>query len=105
MPKNQPRKSFNSQFSIFNSLIRDYWYVFVVLVILSIPLYFFILKDLPSPTKLRQGAFPVSTQIFDRNGNLLYEIYSDQNRTPVKLNDLPDHLKQATVAIEDKNFY
>jgi len=47
----------------------------------------------------------VSSQIFDRNGQLLYEIYADQNRTPIKLADLPPYVKQATIAIEDKNFY
>ena len=41
----------------------------------------------------------------DRGGKLLYEIYADQNRTLVKLQDLPDFVKQTTVAIEDKDFY
>lgn len=87
------------------ALFREYWYVLVALVLLVIPLYFYILKDLPSPTRLRSGSFPVSTQIFDRHGQLLYTIYTDQNRTPVKLSDLPDYVAQATIAIEDKHFY
>ena len=67
---------------------------------------FIFLKDLPSPTNLNKpSAYPISTKILDRNGNLLYEIYADQNRTPVKLDDLPQYLKQATIAIEDQNFY
>lgn len=41
----------------------------------------------------------------DRNGEILYEIYVDKNRTPIKLTDLPDYVKQATISIEDKNFY
>jgi len=64
-----------------------------------------IFAGLPSPGKLGSDQFPVSTKIMDRNGRLLYEIYTDQNRTPVKFNDLPDYIKQATIAIEDKNFY
>ena len=49
---------------------------------------FSILKDLPSPSKLDSpDSFAVSTQIFDRNGILLYEIYADENRTPIKLSD------------------
>ena len=69
--------------------------------------YFLVLlfKDIPSPTKLASGSFPVSTQIFDRNGNLLYEIYADQNRTPVNIDILPAYVLQATISIEDKNFY
>ncbi|PWU23284.1 penicillin-binding protein [Candidatus Cerribacteria bacterium 'Amazon FNV 2010 28 9'] len=62
-------------------------------------------KDIPSPTKLKSQSFPVSTKIFDRNGTLLYEIYADRNRTPIKLSDLPPYVYQASIAIEDKNFY
>jgi 1A family penicillin-binding protein len=67
---------------------------------------FIFLKDLPSPANLNKpSAYPISTKILDRNGKLLYEIYADQNRTPVKLDDLPQYLKEATISIEDKNFY
>ena len=60
---------------------------------------------LPSPWKLTSWSYPVSSQIFDRNGKLLYEIYTEQNRTPIKLSDLPDYVKWATISSEDKDFY
>jgi len=63
-----------------------------------------IFKDLPSPKKLK-GPYPVSTKIFDRNNKLLYEIYTEQRRTPVELKEIPPHLIKATLAIEDKDFY
>ncbi|MBU2577832.1 PBP1A family penicillin-binding protein [Patescibacteria group bacterium] len=69
-------------------------------------IYFSILRDLPSPTKLSSpNSFPVSTKIFDRNGELLYDIYVEKNRTPISLSSLPDYVKHATIASEDKNFY
>lgn len=64
-----------------------------------------IFAGLPSPGKLGSDEFPVSTKILDRSGRLLYEIYTEQNRTPIKISDLPDYVTQATIAIEDKNFY
>jgi penicillin-binding protein 1C len=67
--------------------------------------YLFVFKDLPSPTNLSKNIFPVSTEIYDRNGALLYEIYAEQNRKPIELSEVPSHLKQATIAIEDKDFY
>ena len=73
-----------------------------LLVMISIILLF---KDVPNPQKLTKSPAPVSTQILDRNGKLLYEIYTDQNRTPIKLESLPDHVKNSTISIEDKNFY
>jgi len=70
--------------------------LFVVL-----PLFAF---GLPSPDKIvRREGF--STKILDRNGNVLYDIYADQKRTPVEIGVIPQDLKEATVAIEDKNFY
>src|SRR3990167_8510155 len=67
---------------------------------------FWLLWGVPLPTQLSSTEkFPVSTKLFDRNGKLIYEIFSDKRRTPVKLGDLPAHLKNATVAIEDKDFY
>jgi 1A family penicillin-binding protein len=62
-------------------------------------------KDLPSPYKLTNRQVEQSTQIFDRNGVLLYDVYGDKNRTLVQLKDIPQYLKDATIATEDKNFY
>src|SRR4030042_404261 len=65
------------------------------------PLFAF---NLPSPDKIvRKEGY--STKIMDRNGEVLYDIYAEQRRTPVALNDIPMYLRQATIAIEDKNFY
>lgn len=75
------------------------------IILILVSLYFF-LKDLPSPANLNKpSSYPISTKILDRNGNLLYEIYDDQNRTPIKIDELPKYVTQATIAIEDKNFY
>ena len=68
---------------------------------LFLPIFAF---NLPSPDKVvRREGF--STKIYDRNGTLLYDIYNDQRRTPIKVDEIPETLKKATIAIEDKNFY
>jgi len=78
----------------------------LLIILISIAGLVYIMKDLPSARRLTaKENFAVSTQIFDRNGILLYEIFGDENRTPIKVADLPDHVKQAAIAIEDKNFY
>ncbi len=76
-----------------------------VLIIFIIPFYFFILKDLPLPTKLASSSNPQSSQIFDRNGKLLYNIYQSKDQTFISLSQIPKHVQQATIAIEDRNFY
>jgi len=64
-----------------------------------------ILKGLPSPKELVTRDVEVSTKIYDRNGVLLYKIYKDQNRTIVPLDQIPLHVRLATLAIEDAEFY
>ncbi len=66
---------------------------------------FFILKDLPSPQKLGKMPQSLTTKIYDRDGRLLYKVYRKENRTPVSLQELPAFVIQATIAIEDKDFY
>lgn len=63
------------------------------------------LQDLPTPQELSFRQIPQTTKIFDRNNILLAEVYTQQNRTLIHLSDVPMHLQQATLAIEDKNFY
>ena len=75
--------------------------VLFVVGFLALPLFAF---DLPSPDKIiRRDGF--STKILDRSGEVLYDIYADQKRTPTTIDQIPDYLKEATIAIEDKNFY
>ena len=63
------------------------------------------LQELPNPRLLTARQIPQTTKIYDRNNVLLYEIYADQKRTIVPLSRVPQHLQNATIAIEDKDFY
>lgn len=73
-------------------------------LVVFVILFVYFSKDLPSPTKVvrREG---YSSKVYDRNGKVLYDIYDDAKREPVSFGEIPDYLKQATVAVEDKDFY
>ncbi len=61
-------------------------------------------KDLPKPGEVvRKEGF--SSKIYDREGQLLYDLYEEERRNPVSFEQIPDDLKHATIAIEDKDFY
>ena len=60
---------------------------------------------IPLPTRLTSQQVPISTKIFDRNGILIYEVYADKRSTPIELEEIPDYVKKATIAVEDKDFY
>ena len=78
------------------------WKLWSLFFVLSI----FIFYKLPSPQSLKDyKATPLSTHILDRNGKLLYQLYQKQKRSPVKIDDLPKYVTQASISIEDKGFY
>lgn len=63
-------------------------------------------RDLPNPNQLIDREIAQSTKIYDRSGeHVLYEIHGDEKRTLVSLDEIPMHVRNATIAIEDKNFY
>lgn len=72
-------------------------------ILLTLSLYLF--WGIPLPTRLSSPDIPVSTKLFDRNGNLIYEIFSEKRRSPLNLSEIPNHVIKATIAIEDKDFY
>lgn len=77
----------------------------VGLVVISIYVAW-ITRDLPNPNQLINRDIAQSTKIYDRTGeHVLYEISGNEKRTLVTLDEIPDYVKQATISIEDKNFY
>lgn len=83
--------------------------VFIGLLALFIVGYaglLYLSHDLPDPNRLMERQVPESTKIYDRTGQtVLYEIHGAEKRTLINLKDVPDNLKNATIAIEDKDFY
>lgn len=77
----------------------------LLLVSVGFSFYLLFFRTLPSPRELQRREPEVSTKIYDRNGNLLFKIYKDQNRTIVPLTQIPPHVRLATLAAEDAEFY
>ncbi len=76
----------------------------------AVAVYEYYSKDLPAPGEIvtQTNQQFKTTRIYDRTGQvLLYEIFDPQggNRTVVPLDRIPQDLKNATVALEDKNFW
>ena len=67
----------------------------------------YIFWDLPSVDSLSANLTTPSIHITDRNGRPLYDILpSDAGRNAVlSFDHIPQCMKDATIAVEDKNFY
>ncbi len=96
------RKFWIRFFGLFSTLVFFSLIALIVLVFFSFIIF---AKDLPSPYKLTARDSSLATKIYDRNDKLLYDIYGDKNRALVNWNGLPNYVKQATISIEDKDFY
>jgi penicillin-binding protein 1A len=66
------------------------------------------LFSLPLPDDLPDPRPPEGSQIsrvYDRNGSEIGVFREFELNTPVEMEDIPEHLKQAVIAVEDRNFY
>lgn len=69
--------------------------------------YMYVASLVPQGVTLKPITVDQSTKIYDRYGDLLFELFDSQNgrRTVVAPEDIPTVLKDATIATEDPTFY
>ena len=75
-----------------------------IVVTCLVVLYF--ANTLPTIQEISNQQISQSTKIYDRTGTvLLYEVSNGERRTVVPFDQIPQSMKDATIAIEDENFY
>lgn len=88
---------------------KAFWYwgsrIAIGFGIFIVLLFAWYAKDLPTPGKIKHRESAAATQIFDRNGRQLYAFHGDVKRIPVKEEELPKVMQEATITAEDRNFY
>ncbi|GCE18928.1 hypothetical protein KDK_27280 [Dictyobacter kobayashii] len=71
--------------------------------------YAYYQQQLPLLDGIAQHSLAQTTNIYDRNGKLLYQLYDHSNsggrRTYVNFEDIPNELVNATIAAEDHSFW
>ncbi len=88
--------------------MKRFFVAVIILGTLGLMVGFWIFASISVPdfNSLQGRRVIQSTKIYDRTGEiLLYDIHSEIKRTVVTFQDIPRHLKNATVAVEDVNFY
>ncbi len=81
-------------------------WMIILLILLSVGVFAYYAKDLPSPGKLNNRQVIESTKIYDRTGeHLLYEIHGEEKRTRISLSDMGKTIQAAAVSAEDQDFY
>lgn len=77
------------------------------LLIFVVFIYFYVFHDLPDVNNIEAGLALPSTRIYDRHGQLLYEILPpEQGRNRViPLSEMPPYCVNAVIAVEDANYW
>jgi len=104
MKRTHWRKRLNKNWLVFLLKLSFFLAIFFLGAILLIFVYFS--KDLPDPQKINERQIVESTKIFDRTGKIiLYDIHGEEKRTVIPFEEIPQQMKNATLAIEDSSFY
>lgn len=63
------------------------------------------IKDLPGPKGIKKSFATANTTLYDRNGKEIIQLHGDENRRLISFEAMPENVKHATIAVEDKDFY
>ncbi len=92
-------------------LLRIVWFftklglLFAILGVLGLYITYRIMEpDLPKVESIRQYKLTVPLRIYSAD-NKLIATFGTRKRTPVGIDEMPEHLKNAFIAGEDANFY
>ncbi len=66
--------------------------------------YWLVAPRLPNVAEIRDIKLQVPLRVLSSDGKLL-AVFGETRRTPIKIDAIPDRLKQAFIAIEDARFY
>lgn len=78
----------------------------VLFFVLTMAVFAYYRRYLPNIKDISGSAIGGSISYYDRTGkNLLWEDYDAVKRVPVNSNEISPYLKNATVAVEDRDFY
>ncbi|MBR5232293.1 MAG: PBP1A family penicillin-binding protein [Clostridia bacterium] len=87
--------------------LRNFLLIFSALVILSLVAGYYIF-DVPSWQKLdleRITSVAQTGAVYDRNDEVVSVLKGSEDRTLIRLSEVPDHVKNAFIAAEDLRFY
>ncbi len=88
--------------------LRRFFLILVILGLITLGGIFFWVSTLKIPdiNEIHRLKIAQSTKIYDKTGKiLLYNVHGDETRTVVPISKMSKHIKNAAVAIEDKDFY
>jgi penicillin-binding protein 1A len=99
------RKTYNKNKKI-GKILKVLLGIFLFGFFATLSLFIYYAKDLPRPEDFREKVLILPTEIYDRTGEiLLYQLFEEEKRIIVPLDQVSEQLIQAVIATEDAHFY
>ncbi|RZV63196.1 MAG: penicillin-binding protein, partial [Flavobacteriaceae bacterium] len=92
----------------YSKYIRWFWMLFLLGILMPILIFSLAswgyLGEMPDHTQLENPRTNLASEIISSDGETLGKFYFNDNRTPVDYEDLPVHLVDALIAVEDARY-
>ncbi len=87
-------------------LIANLFLLAVMGLVFVIAAFLYYAKQVPDPSVISERRVTESTKIYDRTGTvLLYDVHGEEKRTIIPWDQIPQSVRNATLASEDSEFY
>lgn len=104
--KDRKKASKEPKNRLFLRVIYLFLDVFILASTAALSLGIYIYLSTPSVSSLTEGKISQTSIIYNRTGeHVLYEIHGEENRKVIPHGQIPDFVRQATIAAEDNDFY
>ncbi len=88
------------------AFFRRYWWAFALAPVVVILLMFGTLWYAYAHTTIPLAPpGPQTTYLYDRHGHLIATLHAEVNRTIIPFDQIPQSVRDAVIAVEDKNYY
>ncbi|MGO2357595.1 MAG: penicillin-binding protein 1A [Mesonia sp.] len=108
MAKTQSNKKEKKEKNSFRKYIGIFWKLFALGIVLIVAIFLMagwgMLGEMPSFEQLENPETNLATEVFSSDAQTLGKYYNE-NRTPIKYEELPSNLINALVATEDVRYY
>ena len=88
------------------AFFRRYWWAFALApVLLVVGIFGTLLYAYAHTTIPAAPPGPQTTYLYDRHGHLIATLHAEVNRTIIPFDQIPQSMRDAVIAVEDKNYY
>src|SRR3989338_7347722 len=92
--------------ALVRKLLRFGIYIAVIILVIGIATFFYYSSQVPTREEFIASAEGSTTKIYDRTGTIvLYDLSGEMNKEWLPLDQIPEQVKWAVIAIEDDQFY